>query len=584
VQLGAASPNQAIAAPFDVPYYLGVNVNSSGELPRQLLSSVPYALRAFGVANGTISADAIATGAVTDEKITGPISADKLNLSSVQKKYGKLAIVAQSGGDYSDPVSAMNDVVSWCGDTPSLNNPCILKIMPGNYNLGSSSLVMQAYVDIEGSGENTTTISGSVADASYPTLNGLIQGAPNSEIRMLSITNTASGSNATGILNSSAPVKMKRLKITVTGGSSINTGILNQNSSSDMSDIVIDVSGGSITYGINNLSYSNATIKRSKIMVTGSTGGTHGIHNNQSDTTISESEITVFGGGDTGQTYGIKNLYSSPKLTNVTVTAVFGQVVTGIFSNNATPEINMTTVTASAAALSSIGIQNYATSTKMSDVHVTATDSQYCTGIDNIGPSTPTLKNASILVSGASTKGQGIANNSNASSIMTNLSISVTGAIGDQYGIANNTNAGEITIKEGIIKVNGGTNNYGISNNISSTLTEISGFKIESSGGTKAYGIHNTDSNVTVDRSSIFTKNSLNTYGIFNAAGNSSNSLYIDSSILSGGYAVYSEKVDFVIQIGASKVLGAVVPPNGTFTRCGATYNGSYTVLNELCN
>ncbi len=47
-----------------------------------------------------------------------------------QQKYGKVAVVAQTGGDYTDPVAAMSALATWCG-TPSASNACLLKIMPG---------------------------------------------------------------------------------------------------------------------------------------------------------------------------------------------------------------------------------------------------------------------------------------------------------------------------------------------------------------------------------------------------------------------------------------------------------------------
>jgi hypothetical protein len=53
-------------------------------------------------------------------------------------KYGKVAIVAQSGGDYTDPLTAMDDSGSWCG-TASETNPCLVKIMPGVYDVGSGA-------------------------------------------------------------------------------------------------------------------------------------------------------------------------------------------------------------------------------------------------------------------------------------------------------------------------------------------------------------------------------------------------------------------------------------------------------------
>lgn len=96
------------------------------------------------------------------------------------------AVVALAGGNYTDPVSAMNDVATWCG-TPSAANPCLLKIMPGVFDLGANGLQMQAYVDVEGAGENVTRVRGS-ADV-------VISGAPSgpADLRSLTIENYGSG-------------------------------------------------------------------------------------------------------------------------------------------------------------------------------------------------------------------------------------------------------------------------------------------------------------------------------------------------------------------------------------------------------
>ncbi len=96
-------------------------------------------------------------------------------------KYAKVAVVAQSGGSYTDPISAMDNLATWCG-TPSATNPCLVKIMPGVYNLNPAvSVNMNSYVDIEGSGENVTKISGSA--------NGVVSanGVTNAEIRGITV-------------------------------------------------------------------------------------------------------------------------------------------------------------------------------------------------------------------------------------------------------------------------------------------------------------------------------------------------------------------------------------------------------------
>lgn len=176
----------------------------------------------------------IQDGAVTDAKISGTISASKLgshghnasdivgainisNLpvgttsgtvaagahthdSSYQKKYGKIAVVAQSGGDYTDPVAAMNASSTWCGGA-SVTNPCLLKIMPGIYNIGTDILSMQSYIDVEGSGINTTKVVG-VFDYS---------GTGETELRAISVEASSVGINMAYAGNN----KLKGVSITV---------------------------------------------------------------------------------------------------------------------------------------------------------------------------------------------------------------------------------------------------------------------------------------------------------------------------------------------------------------------------------
>lgn len=72
--------------------------------------------------------------------------------------YGSTAIVAGSGGDYTDVAVAVADVGTWCG-TPSDTNRCQVKIMPGNYPL-TSQLPIPAWVDIAGAGRNSTVLEG----------------------------------------------------------------------------------------------------------------------------------------------------------------------------------------------------------------------------------------------------------------------------------------------------------------------------------------------------------------------------------------------------------------------------------------
>lgn len=145
------------------------------------------------IQDGAVTTNKIAAGAVTDVQVTGPISRSKI------EKYAKVTIVAQSGGDYADPLSAMNAITSWCG-TPSATNPCLIKIMPGIYDIGENTLYMQPYVTIAGSGQNITKIT------AQPQIYSVVISpylADNAEIRSLTIENRnpvpLTGTRLTGI-------------------------------------------------------------------------------------------------------------------------------------------------------------------------------------------------------------------------------------------------------------------------------------------------------------------------------------------------------------------------------------------------
>ena len=64
---------------------------------------------------GTINTTSISNGAITPDKLAF--------------YHGRIAIVATSGGKYSDLYTAMNNYTSWC-TSPSSTNPCLLKIHP----------------------------------------------------------------------------------------------------------------------------------------------------------------------------------------------------------------------------------------------------------------------------------------------------------------------------------------------------------------------------------------------------------------------------------------------------------------------
>jgi pectin methylesterase-like acyl-CoA thioesterase len=90
-------------------------------------------------------------------------------------------VVAKSGGDFNDPIAALNSITD-----ASPTNPYLIKIMPGIYDIGSNIMYTKNGVDIEGSGRSTTVIKGT-AVSNY---SSMLFVNTNGEVRQLTLENT----------------------------------------------------------------------------------------------------------------------------------------------------------------------------------------------------------------------------------------------------------------------------------------------------------------------------------------------------------------------------------------------------------
>jgi len=242
-----------------------------------------------------------ATGATGPQGLQGP--------AGPMPHYAKIAVVAQSGGDYTDPVAAMNDISTWCG-TPSATNTCLLKIMPGNYDLGGGTLHMQQYVDIEGSGESTTKISGSIPYADWNS--ALVTGESNAEIRFLT---------------------MERYMWPLpTGGQNwIGQTFYNVNYASPKVTHVTII--GHVSMAVHNQSIAGAKPIYSNVNIISDYG--HGIYNDGPGTVLIEnSHINVINGTQQSSVAGVYNQMAVNLVMNNVVIDVSGPIALGEFLSN----------------------------------------------------------------------------------------------------------------------------------------------------------------------------------------------------------------------------------------------------------
>ena len=196
---------------------------------------------------------------------------------------------------------------------PSATNRWLVKLEPGIYDIGTTSLQLRSFVDIEGSGIDATSIQGSV-DAGDLT-SATIRGVNNVEVRLLTVTawKTPGATGTIASYNENAPtLRFYRVKFVAqsnTGG--VVWGMRNFSSAPiiEECEVISSLSGGSNTtaYGV---VYRDAvaggqrsSILRSKVHVSGATlNQAVFMTGAQTVNTIRDSRIDAVGGA---QTHGI---------------------------------------------------------------------------------------------------------------------------------------------------------------------------------------------------------------------------------------------------------------------------------------
>lgn len=241
--------------------------------------------------------------------------------------YANVIVVAKSGGDFTDPVEAVNSI-----SAASAANPYLIKIMPGVYDIGVNTIQMKEYVDIEGSGQNVTLITGNSG-----LMTGVINGILNAQLSNIAVTNTGGGEHAIAVADYrpyrnpiySSPngkFTLKNAKLLALTSQNITNGFRQNydNIDVELDNVIIEANSTSNSSAaaivINPDSYQmNAKLNNLIIKTNGNTA--LGIANNVSSV-ISNSTITpVFGGQAMSIMYGSGTKH---KIYNVSTSAITG--------------------------------------------------------------------------------------------------------------------------------------------------------------------------------------------------------------------------------------------------------------------
>ncbi len=255
----------------------------------------------------------------------------------------------------------------------SATNRYLVKIAPGTYT-ETGGVDLKDYVDIEGSGQHTTTITCACGSATVPSIDGssasLRATGPNltAEVRDLTVVNTGPEANATAIWTSGATsdVSLRHVSATASGSTTDNFGVYNNNSSIAMDDVMATATGGQFATGVLNF-LGGPTMNNVTASASGATDGVRGVNNSGSSPMMTNMAATATG-TTTTDAYGVYNIAFGPTsaatMIDVTASATGADFNYGVFNTEAFGTTNVTIRNSTlSGSTASVGSFNGATAT-----------------------------------------------------------------------------------------------------------------------------------------------------------------------------------------------------------------------------
>lgn len=196
--------------------------------------------------------------------------------------------------------------------------PYLVKIEPGTYDLGSDSLALKPYVDVEGSGELTTIISSTARP-------GVMVAASNSELRFVSIRAT----NTVALVSENVSPRYTHVTATSSGGA-FNYSIEITGGAPLLTHVTSSGTGGAQAAGLVNFgSGSNVTVAESSISGSGATSVNIGLLTYGGAEAISNSALSAHGGAIA---VGLRVYNGTHSLANVTASGSAAPETYGLYS------------------------------------------------------------------------------------------------------------------------------------------------------------------------------------------------------------------------------------------------------------
>lgn len=624
--------------------------------PRQELTSSPYALFSSRTdpANLTIlNATNLTSGTVPDARlsgtygsalsltnsgnaITGTFTGDGAGLTNLnaQPKYKRTVVVGPVGTDVQNGTALL---AALAGISASPASPWLLKVEPGTYDLGAASLVMKPFVDVEGSGEAVTKVTGTGFGTNA---GGTIQAVTNAELRDLTAENRGGAAYAKALWVASGAPSLSHVRAVAFGGTTESQGlfveggatpvvrdvtasanaaapagsfgVINIGSSAVYFGLQAYANGGNFAVGIGNYNGAMPTIRGAVAIASGAVTENQGIATNGASPTL-ENVVGIATGaatnnlgclsfgatvagslrnglcrgiGATGINYGaLTNGGANMTIVDLVADAAGGTTAHAIENNGAGGGTTVThgRATAGGGTTESVGVLNVSCSPRIVDVEAFANSPTAAQAFRNQGGS-PSLLH--VTATATTPNGTGLAigiwNQANASTLIEHASVRAAGF--DAYGIFNTSGPGvPVQIVDAVVWANGAnTFTVGVNSVSASVTLQDASVTAAASQGTVVGVFNDTAAARLRDVVASASGSPAQNYGLANS-GNGTSTTLVDRSTFTGTTGSLFNGNNSTLRLGASQVVGAVVTNPGSITSCVQSYNGSYSAVNATC-
>jgi hypothetical protein len=625
-------------------YDLALNLTNPG-------NAVSGTFTGNGAGLTTLNAGSLASGTVPSAVVSGTYS-NALNLSNpanvfvgdgagltnlnAQPPFLRTVVVRPVGTAAQNGTALLAALAGIT--TASGANPWLLKVEPGNYDLGTTSLVMKPFVDIEGSGEGVTKVTG----LGRPTNDAAtVHAVTDTELRFLTVESRGGAAYAKALFVDGGAPRIKNVTASAFGGTTESQGFFAQNGATPTVDHLTarGIAAGSATsFGAINLSAhpvyfhlnafaiggnfavavgayngaaptvrsgvaiasgattenqgfasiaSNPTYENVLGIATGAAINNLGCLNFGSPSTVVMRTATCRGFGATSINYGVLNNGGA----NVTIVDLVADGVGGANSrgaeNNAAgggTTITHARVTAAGGTVDSFGLNNVGCSPRIVDLeaYANATGNAAAQAVSTSNGS-PQLLHVTATAAGDTGTAMGLAIFGSSFPVLEHVTATASGGSA-AYGIVTGGGAGTQAVLRATSAHarDGATFTFGAYavNAGAATYTDVVATASSPTG--TIVGVFNFDVTLGLTDVSATASGGGFRYGLVNGA-NAAVTTTVDRSTLSGSNGSLYGQVASVARVAASKLVGPVVNTGGSSASCLFSYNGAYTVLNAAC-